>query len=198
MTFYLNDFIINKSDLPGSISSAREFRINGDIGAKFMVQIFNSSQQFYNFTSKSFSNGFSSENNLKVEMKEIIYTNSINFPANGLGDTYTILILTGFDEQTEMLFGSGKNSYSTTISQIGDAQLTFTVATANSSNYTTWSSGDNITSTGSSTTSSNVTKTLDWTLSNAATDGGGFGLRLIRQPIDPDWYYETTELKLMI
>ena len=193
MTFYLNDFIINKSDLPGSISSAREFRINGDIGAKFMVQIFNSSQQFYNFTSKSFSNGFSSENNLKVEMKEIIYTNSINFPANGLGDTYTILILTGFDEQTEMLFGSGKNSYSTTISQIGDAQLTFTVATANSSNYTTWSSGDNITSTGSSTTSSNVTKTLDWTLSNAATDGGGFGLRLIRQPIDTDWYYETTE-----
>ena len=193
MTFYLNDFIINKSDLPGSISSAREFRINGDIGAKFMVQIFNSSQQFYNFTSKSFSNGFSSENNLKVEMKEIIYTNSINFPANGSGDTYTILILTGFDEQTEMLFGSGKNSYSTTISQIGDAQLTFTVATANSSNYTTWSSGDNITSTGSSTTSSNVTKTLDWTLSNAATDGGGFGLRLIRQPIDTDWYYETTE-----
>ena len=193
MTFYLNDFIIDNSDLTGSSPSIREFNVIGNVGAKFMLQVFNSSQQFYNFNTRSFSTSFTSENNLSVEMKGETYINSIVFPANGSGDTYTILILTGSSKDTEIEFSAGKNSYSTTISQVADTQLTFTIATANTSNYTTWSSSNNITSTGSPITSSNVVKTLDWTLNNNPADVGAFGLRLTRQPIDTDWYYTTTE-----
>ena len=193
MTFYLNDFIIDNSDLIGSSPSTREFNVIGNVGAKFMLQVFNSSQQFYNFNTRSFSTGFTSENNLSVEMKGETYINSIVFPANGSGDTYTILILTGSNKDTEIEFSVGKNSYSTTISQVADTQLTFTIATANTNNYTTWSSSNNITSTGSPTLSSNVVKTLDWTLNNNPADVGAFGLRLTRQPVDTDWYYTTTE-----
>ena len=94
-------------------------------------------------------------------------------------------------KNTELSFGYGKHSFSTSIIQNANAQLTFTVGTSNSSDYATFS--QDITSSGPTNITANVVKNLDWTLSNATTDANGFGLRLIRQPIETDWYYETTE-----
>ena len=189
----ITSFNIDESNL-SALSNLRRFSIEGEKDAEFMLQVVNSSQEFYNFSSKSFTVAFTSENNLSVKMKSDIYNSSIKFPASESGDVYTVLILTGTSKDTELSIGYGKNSYSTTITQVVNTTLTFTVATANTTKYTSWSSGDNIVSTNSSTSAISVNKTLDWTLTNANSDAHGFGLRLIRQPIDTDWYFQTTEV----
>jgi hypothetical protein len=186
----INTFTIDTSDLPQA-ASTRRFTITGDIGSEASLQVINSSQQFYNFSSKSFTSTFNSQNNLSVKMKSDIYSNSILFPASGgSGDSYTILLIAPPDKDTQLEIGGGKHSYSTVITQNANATLTFTIATANTNNYTSWSSGNNVTSTGSPGVATSITKTLDWTLRNAQNDTYGFGLRLIRQPLDTDWYYE--------
>ena len=186
----ITSFNINESNL-STLSNFRQFSIEGEKDAEFMLQVVNSSQEFYNFSSKSFTAAFTSENNLTVKMKSGIYNGSIKFPANASGDVYTVLILTGASEDTELGIGYGKNSYSTSITQVGDSTLTFTPLSATSSKYDSMPS--NITSVGSPGTF-NATKSLNWDLLGQQSDANGFGLRLIRQPIDTDWYFQTTEV----
>tara|TARA_X000001388_G_scaffold13944_1_gene8091 strand:- start:1236 stop:2456 length:1221 start_codon:yes stop_codon:yes gene_type:complete len=190
----INRFEIDLSDIP-STKTQRTLTISGDIDAEFSLQVFNSSNQFYNFNTKTFESGFNSNNILKVKMESDIFRTSVLFPADGSGKTYTLLLLAPPDKDTELNFGYGKKSFSANLSQTVDSTLTFTVATANTNNYTTWSSGDNIVSTSNpSQTNATATKTLDWTLTNISNNTYGFGLRLIRQPIDTDWYFQTTEV----
>jgi hypothetical protein len=186
----ITSFNINESNL-SALSNLRQFSIEGEQDAEFMLQVVNSSQEFYNFNSKSFTTAFTSENNLSVKMKSGVYNGSIKFPANASGDVYTVLILTGASEDTELGIGYGKNSYSTSITQVGDSTLTFTPLSATSSKYDIMPS--NITSIGSPGTF-NATKSLNWDLLGQQSDANGFGLRLIRQPIDTDWYFQTTEV----
>ena len=47
--------------------------------------------------------------------------------------------------------------------------------------------------TASTTTIGSTDVSIDWGIENVETDGGGFGLRLIRQPLEGDWYFQTTE-----
>jgi hypothetical protein len=185
----INNFNIDESDL-SALSTNRQFSINGDKDAELMVQVVNSSQQFYNFNTRSFTSAFNSENNLNVKLSSGTYNNSIVFPAAS-GVTYTILLLTGSHEDTELNIGYGKNSYSTTITQVGDSTLTFTPLSATSANY--GSMPTSITSVASPGVF-NATKSLSWDLPGAENDTNGFGLRLIRQPIDTDWYFQTTEV----
>ncbi len=174
-----------------SQQTQRVFTVNGELDARFSVQIFNASNQFYSFKTRTFAAGFKSDNILNVKMSSSTFSQNVIFPANGSGTTYTLLLLTSEDKDTELDFGYGKYSFSTNIIQNANAQLTFTVGTSNSSTYTTFS--QDITSSGAPNTSFRVGKRLDWTLSNTEDNTNGFGLRLIRQPIDTDWYYETTE-----
>ena len=186
----INRFEIDLSDIP-STKTQRTLTISGDVDAEFSLQVFNSSNQFYNFNTKTFESGFNSNNILKVKMESDIFRTSVLFPADGSGKTYTLLLLAPPDKDTELNFGYGKKSFSANLSQTADSTLTFTVATANTNNYTTWSSSDNIVSTSNpSQTNIAATKTLAWKLTNASNDTYGFGLRLIRQPLDTDWYYE--------
>jgi hypothetical protein len=124
-------------------------------------------------------------------MKSDSFISNINFPANASGDTYTILLLTPPDKDTELSFGSGKNSYSTTITQVANAILTFTPSSVTPENYD--STIPTVTSTASPVSTAIVTKVIDWDIINEEDDAYGFGLRLIRQPIDTDWYFKTTE-----
>ena len=187
----IQDFIIDDSSMPPE-QTQRFFTVFGEVGAELSVQIFNSSNQFYNFITKTFAAGFNNANILNVKMSSDTFTKDVIFPANGSGDTYTLLLLAPPDKDTIIGdFGYGKNSYSTNIIQNANAQLTFTVGTANSSSYATFS--QDITSSAPTGIATNNIKNLDWTVSNASTDANGFGLRLIRQPINTDWYYETTE-----
>ena len=187
----IQDFTIDTSSMPPE-QTQRFFTVSSEIGAEFSIQIFNSSSQFYNFKTRTFAAGSSSANILNVEMKSTSFTKDVVFPANGSGDTYTVLLLTSPNKDTVIgEFGYGKNSFSTNITQNANAQLTFTVGTANSSSYATFS--QDITSSAPTGIATNNIKNLEWTISNASTDANGFGLRLTRQPINTDWYYETTE-----
>ena len=184
----INSININKQDLPAT-STIRTLSIEGDSGSEFLLQVFNSSQQFYNFNTRSFSSVSNTESIIKGNIKGSVYSTPIKFPAT-TGDTYTILIITPLDKDTEFRYTS-KRSDSFTITQVGNSTLTFTPLSATSSKY--GSMPANITSVGSSTSVSAVVKSLSWDLPGAESDANGFGLRLIRQPIDTDWYFQTTE-----
>ena len=187
----ITSFNIDQSDL-SALSTSRQFSIEGDQGAELILQVVNSSQQFYNFITRSFTAVFNSENNLNVALNGGTYSDSIVFPAAS-GATYTMLLLTGASEDTKINIGYVKSSHSVTINQVANSTLTFTPLSATSAKY-----GDmptSITSVGSPGVS-NVTKSLNWDLPGALSDANGFGLRLIRQPIDTDWYFETTEVIL--
>ena len=186
----ITNLTIDSFDMPPTLTQ-RTLLVTGEVDAEFSIQIFNSSNQFYNFNTKTFAAGSKSFNTLNVKMKNNQFRTNIIFPANGSGTTYTVLLLAKKDKNTELNFGYGKYSFSTSIIQNANAQLTFTVGTANTSTYTTFS--QDITSSGPTNITANVVKNLEWTLSNATTDANGFGLRLIRQPVETDWYYETTE-----
>ena len=194
----IQGFNIDTSNLPAS-SSARIFQVEGEEGAEFMLQVFNTPSgtsdpvDFYNFLTTSFSPTFTSANNLIVKMDNSTYSKSIKFPADASGNSYTILLLTGASEDTELNFSGGRKSHSVTITQVANTTLTFAPVTANTSDYTSFSSGDNVTSVAVPETTFKILKTLDWTLTNASTDANGFGLRLIRQPIDTDWYFTSSD-----
>ena len=186
----INNFNIDECDL-ATIASSRQYTVNGEKDAEFILQIFNSSQQFYDFATGSFSATFTSTSNLKVKMKSTTFNSNINFPANASGDTYTILLLATPDKDTELDFEQGKNSYSTAITQLAaDANLVFTTVSGTSAAYGT---PPTVTSTVSSISTATVTKAINWTLTNSETEANGFGFRLTRQPIDTDWYFTTTE-----
>ena len=191
----IKDFIISQEDLPPTATS-RQFKIIGEKAADFDIQVFNSSQQFYNFKSKTFSNGFDTSKNLRIKMSSNVFLGNINFPANGSGDTYTILIITSSDRNTKLSFGYGANSYSTSITQLTNTTLTFTPTTANSASYQTFAStgAANITSTGVPSVPTTIVKDVSWIVKNTNSDAQGFGLRLIRQPKDSDWYFQATKV----
>jgi len=192
---YINSFNINTNNLPEK-GLSRQYTIEGEKDAEFILQVFNSAQQFYDFKTKSFSATFTSTSSLNIKMKGSSYNGNINFPTNASGDTYTILLLAPPDKETELTFASGKNSYSTTITQVADTTLSFTpVSLAASANYQTFSStgAASIESVASPALTSSVVKALDWDLKNTESDAAGFGLRLIRQPINTDWYLQNTE-----
>ncbi len=194
----IQGFNINESNLP-ALSSTRTFRVDGELGAEFMLQVFNTASgssdpvDFYDFLTGSFSPTFTSTSNLNVKMSGDTYNGSITFPADASGNTYTILLLVGASEDTELNFSNNRKSYVTTISQVANTTLTFTPTTTNTSDYTSWSSGDNVTCVTIPETAISILKTLDWTLTNASTDANGFGLRLTRQPIDTDWYFTSSD-----
>ena len=187
----INSFNIDENNL-AAISTVRQFNVAGDEDAEFILQVFNSSQQFYDFKSRSFSATHTSTSSLKIKMKSSDYYGSIVFPANGSGDTYTILLIAPLDKDTEFSFGKGKHSYSTTITQIVDTVLTFTPVTTRGDNYKTFPSS--VTSTSTPIATSSIIKQLDWDVVNTDSDDYGFGLRLTRQPINTDWYFQTTEV----
>jgi len=184
----ITSFNIDQSDL-SALSTDRQFSIEGDQGAELILQVVNSSQQFYNFITRSFTAAFNSENNLNVALNGGTYNDSIVFPAAS-GATYTILLLTGSNEDTEINIGYRKNSHSVNITQVGDSTLTFTPLSATSAKY--GSMPANVTSVASPGVFS-ATKSLSWDLPGALSDAHGFGLRLIKQPVDTDWYFQTTE-----
>ena len=188
----ITDFNIDETNLTAAVLS-RQYTVVGEEDAEFILQVFNSSTgasdlvNFYDFTTKSFVTEFTSKSSLKVKMKSNTFTGQILFPTNASGDTYTILLLTPPDKDTELTFSAAKNSYTTTITQVANTVLTFSPRVLVAGSFATLP--DSITSTASPVGETNITKLIDWDIDTASTDAGGFGLRLIRQPIDTDWVF---------
>ena len=179
---------INQLDLPAA-STIRNLSIEGDTGSEFLLQVFNSSQQFYNFATGLFSSVSNTESIIKGNIKGSSYNTTIVFPAAS-GDTYTVLVVIPLDKETEFT-GTSRRSKSFNIKQVANSTLTFTPRSDTSAKYGDMPS--DITSEASPTSISSVPKSLSWDFLCAEDDTNGFGLRLIRQPIDTDWYFSTTD-----
>ena len=185
----ITNFIIDTSDLIGTAGSSREIIVIGEKDAEFMLQIYDTDGDFYDFTSKSFGSEFISSNNLRVKMDKETYIRNIDFPRKAIGDTYTILLLVPPDKNTELTFGSGKYSHNTSIVQRANQTITFQASSIGKGDSYILPTA--VESNGSPTTISGVIETINWDIKNTDDDDDGFGLRLTRQPIDTDWFYNS-------
>ena len=187
----ISSFLMDLSDLSASTAS-RQLTISGDRGSKLNIQIYNSSGAFYNFTTRTFAQGFKSVNNLNVTLSGGSYNTTIIFPAESGGKTYYILLFSTPELDTEFSKASGatgKYILSKSITQLANTVLTLAPTNAGSGMKTMPSS----TLTASTQTAGSTDIDIDWDIENVDTDANGFGLRLIRQPVEKDWYFQTTE-----
>lgn len=188
--FEISSFKINQNDMSASATS-RQLTISGDKGSKFNIQIFNNSSAFYDFKQNSFSTGFASDKNLTVTMPSKEFVLTINFPAAS-GETYHILAFTTPQLNTTFTKSSGaggKMIFHKTINQVSNAVLTLAPVNSGSGMKTMPSTTITSSVVGQETTTSDI----EWTIENVETDANGFGLILARQPVETDWYFETTE-----
>lgn len=162
----INTLNIDTSLMPNS-AITRSFNISGKKNSEFtVIATQDGTIKFYNWETAAFEDGHSPKNNLNVTMTSNVYRNNITFPS-GSG-TYIIKVLTKEGTSTT------RNSavLSKTIEKQGSAAtITFTPATINSTNYQTFPTS---TSTGNVSDSNSLDYT--WTVKNASTDAGGFGL----------------------
>lgn len=198
----INSFKISTAEMP-SIQTAKQFIVNGEVGAQFQIIALESGTlKYYDFENQVFEAGHNDlNNNLIVTLFSTTYTGNITFPSGGGNYVIKLMAINGTKIKT-----GGSNIISKAISkQASTATVTFQAATTNTDNYQTFPT---VTSTG--TLNSSAKFTFDWDIKNASTDAGGFGLvsnsttpykelnlfrkeSKVRRAIDNAWYFETTE-----
>ncbi len=183
----INSVVINTTDMSAQ-QNVRKITVDGDLNAEFTINILDSSGKFYDFKTTTFSVGNTKDKNLKVKLQGSSFSSNIFFPAASGGDTYRVIVMAN-PVNTQFEGFTNKNVFNTTISQVANSTLTFVAASA-TSNYQAFAT---TTTSGSITTANNENVAISMELKNTASDGAGFGLRVIRNPIDTDWYFQTTE-----
>ena len=191
---FITEFNMDTSDMPQA-ATVRTFNVGGDVGAVFSMHVKDNSSpnKFYNFKTKTFTTAFVSENRLANIKLEGTYTSSIQIPANSSGDTYTVYLWSEphFDSELDSALSINPVLYTVTITQVANSTVTFTPITANTTKFATMPSS--VTSTGSPIQLGATVVDIDWTISTASTDAGGFGLLLTSQPRPTGWYATTTD-----
>ena len=167
----INSFLID-TNLMSSGEVTKSFTIKGKPGAEFtLIALQDGTLKYYNFETDTFDLGHAPKSNLSVKLSSSFFRRTLVFP-DGAG-TYVIKLLTNNDT----LVVDGSSVISKTIEKQG-AKATITFAPA--STHKTGAADDNYqtlptsTSQGSVDDSSNLT--YDWTINNASTDDGGYGL----------------------
>ena len=192
MSLEIKNFKINLNEIPET-GALRNFSVEGDKGAEFILIIANASGNFYNFVDNTFSAGHTPQKILKKIISGRKYNGSINFP-NQAGQNYDVLLI------------PGKNSFinkgviNKRIVQLGDVTLTFNyISINNSSSYKTFPS--TVTSTSNQASSGVVTVNVNKLFENADTDANGFGLITNQSDLNNDlnsrasdkaWMFRTT------
>jgi hypothetical protein len=186
---------ISTEDIPAA-GASRYFTIRGEEGAGCLIQVVNSDGNFYNFSTQVFSGGvggsmstFAIDNVLRVNLWGSVFSGTIYFPATA-AMTYSVILMPDPTSYTRL--AGRKQVINKSISQFANSTVTFAVATT-TSNYSSSPAAANITTVGSSALTSATDVNADYTVTNVSSDGYGFGLRLIRQPLDGDWYFTTTD-----
>ena len=209
MANIINQFNISESNISKS-KTKRSFSIIGSTGSNFMLQVVSSENKFYNFKTKTFTtaNLFNTEHVLKDTIISSLYNGFILFPAVTGNVTYKVILMTiansKIDAENTFFEGigyGGKQVVCRTIEQKGDVTVTLTLATANTDSYgdpTTPANlenppAPNITVEAAPGYSTVTSLNTSYIVYNRKTTSNGFGLRLTRQPLDSDWYYEETE-----
>ena len=175
MELEIKNFTINANDIPET-GELRNFSIQGNKGAEFIMIIANASGNFYSFVDNTFSAGHTPQKVLKKTITGRKYNGTISFP-NQAGQNYDILLI------------PGKNSFiskgiiNKRIVQLGDVTLTFNyMSINNSSSYKTLPSAATVTN--NQATSGIASIGIVKLFENADTDANGFGLVTNRSLLD--------------
>jgi len=186
----INAFTIDISDIP-TAQTLRSFSVIGATGSQFVIQaIQDGTIKYYDFTTKLFEDGHNNmDNNLIVTLGSGVYYNNIVFPSGG--GNYIITLVTSAGTELK----SGGNIIVKKITkQSSDSTITFKAFTANTDDYATFPT---TTTTGALADSAELS--FDWDITNASTDGNGFGLiptgekwRNLNDLTDL-WFFTTTE-----
>lgn len=187
-----------------TIQENRNIKITGEEGAEFSINVIkingNSQESYFNFSSKTFTSSFNSENNLIGKLSSSFFLTTINFPADSTGDTYKILII----PQANSAFQNGSAVYSKDITQAGQTTVFLeldegTEVNSALANYYTSNPPDTaISSTGSTANTKPTNVNASFTVTNANHDTYGFGLKLPNLANTfsiPDSYFYTAIVK---
>jgi hypothetical protein len=183
----IRNFEINTNDL-STLQESRSFKVSGDDGATFSLQVKTAAGKFYNFKSREFETTITSEHRLKNQtITGTSYTGHLFFPADTDGETYTILLFAEPHFDTELIDGLTGNLngvelehnpvlYQTDITQVANIVLTIGPVAATTANYTSASLANKLQLTQSPTIKTPVTGSISWTIANNTTDAVAFGL----------------------
>ena len=200
----IKQFNIDQSKMPKS-KTKKQYSIVGDVNSKYILQVVNSDNKFYNFKSKTFTNVFTPESFLKKTMSSASETDFILFPSVSGNITYDIILIASPENNTffsSSVTGGGDHVVSKRIEQQGDVTVTLHLDTASAANYGDPTTPANledppaadITTEAPPSYNGRVDLNTQYVVYNRKTTGEGYGLRLTRQPLDTDWYYQETEV----
>ena len=182
---------IDTSDIPHS-GATRILDIFGDVGASFSVRVsWPVEGNYYNFKTQS-----ASVESSETVFKGTIVSGSVSIPikfpdlkATSGYDSYewSVGVHANAHLETEIDSSISNDKYflSQTLTQLENRVVTFHMKNSSDS-FTTVTS---LTSTGNNASNFSTTLVLDQTITNTATDAAGFGLRLIRQPVETDFMF---------
>tara|TARA_R100000995_G_scaffold41926_3_gene19544 strand:+ start:251 stop:1504 length:1254 start_codon:yes stop_codon:yes gene_type:complete len=203
----INQFNIDQSNMPGS-KVKKEYTINGDPEAEYILQVVSSENKFYNFKSKTFTSSFTSENFLRNKLISNVESGFILFPAITGTITYTVILIAVAEGKNPTSFGDigygGNQVITRTLTQTGNVTITLHLDTASTASYGDPTTPANledppavdVTSSAPANYTGRIDLNTSYVVYNRKTAANGFGLRLTRQPLDTDWYYQETEVVL--
>tara|TARA_R100000988_G_scaffold103520_1_gene83184 strand:+ start:7885 stop:9186 length:1302 start_codon:yes stop_codon:yes gene_type:complete len=208
----ITGFQIDTNDL-SALEQARSFKITGDEGAAFNMQVKTSDGRYYNWATKLFVANSVLVDNTRLKLSKKIqggrYSNSINFPADADGETYTIILLAQPHYETEIdpnVIGDYFNGtetvarqfnkllYQTDIRQIANVTVTFQPIAATAAQYTSGSLSQTATSTQSPLVATQQEVDINFPVVNDGDDAVAFGFTQDKTTVeDGDFYIQTTQ-----
>ena len=208
----ITGFQIDTNDL-SALEQARSFKITGDEGAAFNMQVKTSDGRYYNWATKLFVANSALVDNTRLKLSKKIqggrYSNSINFPADADGETYTVMLFAEPHYETEIdsnVIGDYFNGtetvarqfnkllYQTDIRQIANVTVTFQPIAATTAQYTSGSLSQTATSTQSPLVTTQQEVDINFPVVNDGDDAVGFGFTQDKTTVeDGDFYIQTTQ-----
>jgi len=188
-----------------SSASTIQYRITGELGAVFSMQIIDSSAQnkFYNFKTNTFTTAFISSNVLSnIEMSSGVYDGSISVPAAPSGNTYKFMVFADPHFNTKIAGNVSSNDYLLTKSteQGSDVTVRFSTSTDQNATYLAGIGAFIGSTTGSSGSSANTEVAFTEEIEDSSGGGPGYKYTLptaiygnnfldgLLQPVDDDFY----------
>ena len=190
MNKFITNINISTSDIDKK-GTRRQFFIEGDKGAEFILQVINTTNgKFYNFKTKTFdSTTHGGVNNI---LKDVIlgsrFTGTILFPSQASDTTYKLILMPNPSTDTEI----NRKVITKTINQFTNTTITLAYVTATTTKYSASPPIANKTSVGSAVITGATKLDVSGTVSTANTAGNAFGLRVTRQPVDSDFVFRKT------
>jgi hypothetical protein len=179
---------ISKTKIP-KVGENRAFTIRGTKGASFILQVVNSSNQFYNFSTKVFATASHiPENNFKGTLQGNSFFGRIQFPVVSGAATYNVIVIA--NPSTSTIVNNKGGVINQSIGQVLDTVISFRLL-SDTSSYATLPAAT--TSTAAPTKTGGAVVSISDTATNASTDAGGFGLILSRQPLETDLVFRNTQ-----